>query len=501
MANPILIKRSSVAAKVPLTTDLQLGELAINTNDGKLFLLKNNGTASIVEVGAASAPVQSVAGRTGAVVLTSADVSGVATSGANSNITSLTGLTTALSVAQGGTGTTTATGTGATVRGTSPTFNGQVVFPQASAANPSITLSGDLTTGIYTNGTGSFSIAAGGVSRVTYTNTASTFVGSVVAPTPATSDSSTTVATTAFVKAVAASTAGAANGTATLDATAKLTASQIPTALVGTYQYQGTFDPTANTPALSSGVGTKGQSYKVSAATTTGIKNVIANTTVNLGGGTNVTSVQLATTPGALVVGTKLLINGQVVTVTALNSPSANYETFTPAATFANGAAVQAYNLTSLDGINTMNVGDFVAFNGTTWDRIIGPALSVTDISGAAPLASPTFTGTVTAPFVNSGVNAAIAAAGTTQATGTALTTSVNVVTSGTGGVVLPSGVAGMLVTVINTTGAAINVYPAVGAQIDAMAANTAFSLGTVAKLEFVAVSATQWYALTAVYA
>lgn len=52
MANTLRLKRSSVASKVPLTTDLQLGELAINTFDGKLFLKKDNGTASIVEIGA-----------------------------------------------------------------------------------------------------------------------------------------------------------------------------------------------------------------------------------------------------------------------------------------------------------------------------------------------------------------------------------------------------------------------------------------------------------------
>lgn len=51
MAQVIRIKRSAVAAKVPLTTDLQLGELAMNTNDGKLFMKKNNGTESIVEIG------------------------------------------------------------------------------------------------------------------------------------------------------------------------------------------------------------------------------------------------------------------------------------------------------------------------------------------------------------------------------------------------------------------------------------------------------------------
>lgn len=51
MAQTIKVKRSAVAGKVPLTTDIDLGELAINTYDGKLFLKKNNGADSIVEVG------------------------------------------------------------------------------------------------------------------------------------------------------------------------------------------------------------------------------------------------------------------------------------------------------------------------------------------------------------------------------------------------------------------------------------------------------------------
>ena len=51
MPNVIRIKRSAVASKVPVTGDLQLGELAINTFDGKLYTKKDNGTASIVEIG------------------------------------------------------------------------------------------------------------------------------------------------------------------------------------------------------------------------------------------------------------------------------------------------------------------------------------------------------------------------------------------------------------------------------------------------------------------
>ena len=50
MANTIKIKRSAVAGKAPVVGDLDLGELALNTYDGKLYTKKDNGTASIVEL-------------------------------------------------------------------------------------------------------------------------------------------------------------------------------------------------------------------------------------------------------------------------------------------------------------------------------------------------------------------------------------------------------------------------------------------------------------------
>lgn len=52
MANTVQLKRSATANAVPTTTQLALGELAINTNDGRLYLKKNvSGVESIVEVG------------------------------------------------------------------------------------------------------------------------------------------------------------------------------------------------------------------------------------------------------------------------------------------------------------------------------------------------------------------------------------------------------------------------------------------------------------------
>jgi len=51
MANTIRIKRSATAGKVPTTAQLALGELAVNTNDGKLYTKKDDGTEAVVEIG------------------------------------------------------------------------------------------------------------------------------------------------------------------------------------------------------------------------------------------------------------------------------------------------------------------------------------------------------------------------------------------------------------------------------------------------------------------
>ncbi|WP_273436458.1 hypothetical protein [Synechococcus sp. UW140] len=50
MAQTLKLKRSSVSGKAPALGDLQLGEIGLNTFDGKLYTRKDNGTASIVEL-------------------------------------------------------------------------------------------------------------------------------------------------------------------------------------------------------------------------------------------------------------------------------------------------------------------------------------------------------------------------------------------------------------------------------------------------------------------
>ena len=45
-ANIVKLKRSAVAGKSPLTSDLQLGELALNTYDGRLFFTATQDSGS-----------------------------------------------------------------------------------------------------------------------------------------------------------------------------------------------------------------------------------------------------------------------------------------------------------------------------------------------------------------------------------------------------------------------------------------------------------------------
>lgn len=64
---------------------------------------------------------------------------------------------------------------------------------------------------------------------------------------------------------------GAASGVATLDGGGKVPTSQLPAAIVGALQYQGTWNAATNSPTLANGVGTKGYFYKVSTLGNTSI--------------------------------------------------------------------------------------------------------------------------------------------------------------------------------------------------------------------------------------
>ena len=55
MSNKIVFKRSAVAGKIPALGDLALGEIALNTYDGKAYIKQDNGTQSIIQLGGSAA--------------------------------------------------------------------------------------------------------------------------------------------------------------------------------------------------------------------------------------------------------------------------------------------------------------------------------------------------------------------------------------------------------------------------------------------------------------
>ena len=132
MAQQIRLKRSAVTGKTPLTTDVALGELAINTFDGKMFFKRNNGTESIIEL--SNVGHTHALGTLTGVVLTSPSTNQVLQfNGTNWVNATIAGSGTVTSVAlSGGT-------TGLTVTGSPITSSGTLTLATTTAAKTSNT--------------------------------------------------------------------------------------------------------------------------------------------------------------------------------------------------------------------------------------------------------------------------------------------------------------------------------------------------------------------------
>ena len=73
--NRIKLKRTGTAAKVPNISDLRLGELAINTFDGKLFFLKNDGSDSLESIVTTNAEITGSVNLNGSITSSAAIIS------------------------------------------------------------------------------------------------------------------------------------------------------------------------------------------------------------------------------------------------------------------------------------------------------------------------------------------------------------------------------------------------------------------------------------------
>jgi hypothetical protein len=189
-------------------------------------------------------------------------------------------------------------------------------------------------------------------------------------------------------------------------------------------------------------------------------------------------------------------------------------------------------------GLGTPNIGKLYIGDGTGWnfkfasrvgstdtDRITfndnGSVVFTAGLSGITTLSATgnanvgnigtgiiTSSGNVTGANIIAttyditGVATGIAAAGTVQANATVIAKAINVVsTVATGaGVVFPVAVAGMRLTIMNTSANSLLVYPNTSGIINSLAANGAYTLTSSGRLDFVAVTTTQWYTLNATY-
>jgi hypothetical protein len=185
------------------------------------------------------------------------------------------------------------------------------------------------------------------------------------------------------------------------------------------------------------------------------------------------------------------------------------YPTFTTSSANGNSSAVFNSSISANLGNASITATTFVgalsgaatsATSATTAGTVTTAAQG--NITSVGTLTSLNSSGNITAPsyiantgyFVRS-VSASVSAAGTVQGNATALTTEFNrvsTVTSGSG-VVLPTATAGMAIVIVNTSANTLLVYPATGAAINSLSTNVGYSHQTLATLQYIAISSTQW--------
>ena len=219
----------------------------------------------------------------------------------------------------------------------------------------------------------------------------------------------------------------------------------------------------------------------------------------------NITSPQIISN---VVTGTAPLVVTSTTQVANLNVASAGLATFATTANAVAGANVSgavgfATTANAVAGANVSGTVSSATIAGTVTTAAQGNITSVGTLTSMTSSGNVQGANVIATSYHIRSVNAAVSAAGSTQGTGTALTTEFNrvsTVASGAG-VVLPTAVAGMAIVIVNTSANTLLVYPASGAAVNSLATNVGYSQTTLATLQYIAISSTQWYTVGASYA
>ena len=486
MSNRVLLKKSSVAAKVPLTSDLEYGELAINYNDEKIYFKNSSGA---VKAFSAAATVSSVSLSLPAIFTVSG--SPLTTSGT---------LTATLANATANTvfaGLDAATGT--------PAFRALVSADLPSSYSPT----GTLTLGTANQTTTMLGNISAITSNQTVTLSPTGSTGTVtIAPVTLTGNinnmniGATTRGTGAFttfgatgVVTVATttnnqsySTTGAGTITissGTLGSIDNMTIGGTTPAVVNFSQLVNPTTAVSSTAWTTTGVNIKSQARTYTDSSS--VAGTIAASYINVIGAPTFASTNAITITEAANLYVSAPVAGTNSTLTGTGF------------SIVTGGRIKATDFTGTIGATTASTGAFTTLSATSTVSGTGfstylaspPAIGGTTANTGA---FTTLSGTLTAETYST--NAAVSAAGTTQATGTALTNDYNIITSAaaSSGVVLPTATTGRRIIVVNKGANALAVYPATGGTIDALSVNTAISVPVSGWMEFNASSTTQWY-------
>jgi hypothetical protein len=156
-----------------------------------------------------------------------------------------------------------------TINGTSVSLGGSITV--TATASQALTIGTGLSGTSYNGSTAvTIAIANTGVTANTYGSASAVPVFAVNAQGQITSVTSTNIS----IASSAITDKGIAGGVASLDGSGTVPTSQLPAAVLGALNYQGTWNASTNTPTLASGVGTKGYYYVVNVAGTTNLDGI-----------------------------------------------------------------------------------------------------------------------------------------------------------------------------------------------------------------------------------
>jgi hypothetical protein len=374
-----------------------------------------------------------------------------------------------------------------------------------TAAQPNITSvgtltslnsSGTITAPAFTANTGVFTGNGSGLSAIAGANVTGT-VSSATTAASATTAGTVTTAAQGNITSLGTLTGLGVNGT--------VTAANI-TANTGVFTGNGSALTALNASNVSSG--TLAQARLANSNVVLGSTTLaLGSTTTTIAGLSSVTSTTFvgALTGAATTAGTvTTAAQGNITSLGTLTGLGVN-------------GTITGVNITANSGVFTGNGSGLSAIAGANVSGTVSSATTAGTVTTAAQpnitsvgtLTSLTVSGNIsTANVTASGyhirsVNTGISAAGSTQGTATAITREINVVSTvaSGAGVVFPTAVAGMVITITNTSANALLVYPATSARINSAALNAAYSQPAGSTLQFIAPTTTQWYTVGATFA